>query len=262
MSDKDGNNLQGINITINQTRPQFPIGCAITNHILSMKPYQEWFTPRFTATSLENEMKWYYTERVQGQENYTVADAMVAFAKQRRVSVRGHNILWDNPLNNLKWARALSPPDLLNAALKRTHSVISKYKDQVIGWDVVNENMHFSFFEDQTGPNASAMFYNVAHALDPNNTMFLNEYNTLEEPSDRKVTPSKYLQKIEEIRSYPGNEDMVVGIGLQAHFHKPDIPYMRACLDILGASKMPVWITELDVKKGPNQVSYIICLKT
>lgn len=255
VSNKQGKNLQGIKIAIQQTRTQFPIGTAITKHLLRLKAYQDWFVPRFTVTSFENEMKWYATESAQGKENYTIADAMIAFAKQHRVSVRGHNILWANMKFNPSWVRDLSPPNLLNATRRRIESLVTRYKDTVLDWDVVNENLHYSFFEDTLGANASAMFYNLAQTLDPNKTLFINEYNTLEIPEDNSVTPPKFVAKLNEIRSFPGNEHMKIGIGLQSHFSKPDIAYMRACLDIFAATKLPVWITELDVAKNPNRVS-------
>ncbi|CAL5329584.1 endo-1,4-beta-xylanase 5-like [Camellia sinensis] len=259
VSDKQGKKLEGIKITMKQTRPHFPLGCALALTIIDNKDYQKWFTSRFsfTATTFDNEMKWYFTEKVQGQENYTIADAMLAFAKQHGVAVRAHNIFWDNPIYNLDWVKSLSSKALLKAAMTRMGSVMSRYSGEVIGWDVMNENLHFTYFEDRLGPNASAMFYKIAQALDYKTTMFMNEYNTLEYPEDLKSTPSQYLKKIRQIRSFPGYEEMVVGIGLQSHFGTPNIPYMRSCLDTFGAAKMPIWITELDVQRGPYQAKYL-----
>ncbi|XAR53038.1 Endo-1,4-beta-xylanase [Bertholletia excelsa] len=251
--------IEGAKITIKQTRPHFPLGCALASTILENEDYQNWFTSRFsfTATTFDNEMKWYFTEKVRAQENYTIADAMLAFAKKHGVSVRAHNIFWDDPTKNSNWVQSLPPEELLKASMTRIRSIMSRYAGEVIAWDVVNENLHFSFFEDRLGPNASSMFYKIAQGLDYKTTMFLNEYNTLEQPGDLKSTPSQYLKKIRQIRSFPGNEEMVVGIGLESHFGKPNIPYMRATLDILAETKMPIWLTELDVERGPNQAVYL-----
>lgn len=258
VTNKDGLNLQGAKIILRQTKPFFTLGCGIALTILENKEYQKWFASRFTAMTFDNEMKWYYTEENQGVENYTISDPMFAFADKHGISVRGHNIFWDNIEYNPKWVTKLYGRELMRASMRRIGSVMSRYSGRVIGWDVMNENLHFSFFEDRIGANASAMLYKIAQALDPETNMFLNEYNTLEYPGDIRSSPSKYIRKIKEITSFPGNQDMVVAIGVQAHFMKPNIPYMRACLDILGAMKMPIWLTELTVDQTiPNQAEYL-----
>ena len=52
-------------------------------------------------------MKWYSTEKKQGEENYTIADAMLKFTKENDISVRGHNIFWDNPKLQPEWVKTL-----------------------------------------------------------------------------------------------------------------------------------------------------------
>ncbi|XP_059650101.1 endo-1,4-beta-xylanase 4-like [Cornus florida] len=212
VTDKNGKRLKGVKINVKQTRPHFPLGCATALTILENKAYQNWFTKRFTATTFDNEMKWYFTEEIRGHENYSISDAMLAFAKQHRISVRGHNIFWDDPKENMNWIKSLSPKELVNAAVRRMGSIMSRYSGEVIAWDVMNENLHFSFFEDKIGPNASAMFYKIAQALDYKTPMFMNEFNTLEYARDTNAIADKYLEKLREIRSFPGNEEMVVGI--------------------------------------------------
>lgn len=182
---------------------------------------------------------------------------MLEFARKNNVSVRGHNIFWDNPIQNKAWVKELSPRNLMRASKHRLNSLLSRYKGQVIAWDAVNENLHFSFFEDKLGANASAVFYKMAHKHDSKTIMFMNEFNTLEHMEDQKSSPAKYLEKIKEIRSFPGNEKLVMGIGLQSHFGEPNIPYVRASLDTLGATKMPIWLTELDVERIPKQAEYL-----
>ncbi|KAF8404640.1 hypothetical protein HHK36_009528 [Tetracentron sinense] len=257
VADKEGKMVQGAKVSIEQTRPHFPLGCATAETILTNTAYQDWFTARFKVTTFDNEIKWYYTETSRGHENYSIPDAMLAFTKQHGISVRGHNIFWDDPRFQPNWVKSLAPEEFVAAVNNRLDSVVLRYSGQVIGWDVVNENVHFSFFEDKLGVNASAILFQRAQQLDPKTTMFMNEYNTLEYAKDLNGTPAKYLQKLMEIRSFPGNEGLLAGIGLESHFSEPNIPYMRACLDILGATKLPIWLTELDVARGPNQALYL-----
>lgn len=99
-------------------------------------------------------------------ENYTVPDAMISFFGKHGIPIRGHNILWDNPLMN--------SPQLLNAAVHRMGSGLSRYTGKLASWAVINENIHFSFYEDKMRPDASAMFFKIALVLDPGTTMYLN----------------------------------------------------------------------------------------
>ncbi|ESQ53760.1 hypothetical protein EUTSA_v10027468mg, partial [Eutrema salsugineum] len=247
-----GEPLPNATISIVQNRLGFPFGCAVEKNILGNQAYQNWFTKRFTVTTFGNEMKWYSTERVRGKEDYSTADAMLRFFKQHGVAVRGHNILWEDPKYQPRWVSSLSGKDLYNAVKRRVFSVVSRYKGQLAGWDVVNENLHFSFFESKMGPKASYNTYAEAHIIDPRTTMFMNEFNTLEQPGDSASSPARYLQKLRELQSIRVSGSIPLGIGLESHFSTPNIPYMRSALDTLAATGLPIWLTEVDVDAPPN----------
>ncbi|KAI8532655.1 hypothetical protein RHMOL_Rhmol11G0230400 [Rhododendron molle] len=256
--DAKGNPLANATVSITQERPSFPLGCAMTNHILTNLAYQNWFRSRFTVTTFENEMKWGSTEPARGREDFSVPDSMLRFAAQNGVSVRGHNVVSDDPRNIPEWAKSLAADEFRLAVERRVNSVVKRYagkvifgnftssnsKYLVIAWDVINENMHFDYFESVYGKNASAVLFGKVHELDRGTTLFLNEFNTIEVMYDGDSKPDKYLEKIREIRlgGYVGP----IGIGLEAHFGAPNLPYMRASIDKLAAAGMPVWLTEVD----------------
>ncbi|XLR13622.1 hypothetical protein S83_041560 [Arachis hypogaea] len=256
--DKEGKPLRNASVSLQQTRARFPFGSAIDKSILNNPAYQKWFLQRFTVTTFTNEMKWYSTESVRGREDYSAADAMLGFARRNRIAVRGHNIFWDDPKFQPGWVPSLSPQELNIAVQKRLQSVVSRYRGQVIHWDVVNENMHFSFFESKLGQDFSAKVFSVAHGIDPRATLFLNEFNTIEDNRDNAANPARYIQKLRQIQNYPTFKSRggVVGIGLEAHFPNfpPNLPYMRASIDQLVATRSPVWITEIDVAPQNSQV--------
>ncbi|RCV46044.1 hypothetical protein SETIT_9G500900v2 [Setaria italica] len=254
--DSAGKPVPGAQVRIEHVRSGFPLGSAMSAEILQSPAYQQWFTSRFTVTTFENEMKWYSTERVQGREDYSVPDAMLRFAKSHGIAVRGHNIFWDQPSQQPGWVQSLSYPQLRQATAKRIKSVMSRYAGQVIAWDVVNENLHFSFFEGKFGWDASAAFYRKAHQMDGNALMSMNEFNTLEQPGDPNAVPGKYLGKLFQIKKFPGNtNDGRMAIGLEGHFSTPNIPYIRAALDTMSKAGVPIWLTEIDVAPGPNQAA-------
>ncbi|KAG8650628.1 hypothetical protein MANES_07G059100v8, partial [Manihot esculenta] len=257
--DGKGKPLSNATISVELRRASFPFGCAINKNILSNKAYQNWFTSRFSVTTFEDEMKWYSTESSQGKVDYSVPDAMLEFSKKNNIQVRGHNVLWEDPNYQSEWVKSLSPTDLSKAATNRINSIMSRYKGQLICWDVVNENLHFDFFESKLGNTASAVFYNLAQKIDGASTLFLNDFNTLEEERDDKSTPARYLQKLRDIKAFPGNQNLKLGIGLESHFSSsaPNLPYMRAAIDTLGATNLPIWLTEVDVQSSPNQAKYL-----
>ncbi|KAJ6409467.1 hypothetical protein OIU84_009046 [Salix udensis] len=251
--DEQGNPLSNVTISIQQKTLRFPFGCAMNKNILSNTAYQNWFTSRFRVTTFEDEMKWYSTEATRGQVDYSVPDAMLAFAKQHNIAVRGHNVIWDDPKYQSGWVNSLSPNDFRTAVQARVGSIMTRYRGKLIAWDVVNENLHFSFVESKLGQSASSVIYNWAGKTDGFTTLFLNEYNTIEESGDGAASPAKYLQKLKEIQSFPGNENLRMGIGLESHFSTPNLPYMRASLDTLASANVPIWLTEVDVQGNPAQ---------
>ncbi|CAI9303478.1 unnamed protein product [Lactuca saligna] len=146
-------------------------------------------------------MKWYTNERVQNQEDYSSSDALLDFTKSNGISVRGQNVFWDDPKYQPSWVPNLEPQQLTDATTKRIKKL--------------------------GGMGSSSKFYSIANVLDGNVDLFLNEYNTIEEPGYGLSSPNSYLKKIEEIW----------GEG----YHEP--------LSI----RLPIWITELDVQPGPTQ---------
>lgn len=124
--------LKGAKVSINQVKSHFPFGCGMNHFILTSPDYQNWFTSRFKWTTFTNEMKWYSTEKTQGQENYTIANDMVKFAQHNGISIRGHNVFWDNANAQPNWVKSLSPEELRKAAAKRINSVVSRYRGKLI----------------------------------------------------------------------------------------------------------------------------------
>ncbi|AES91927.2 glycosyl hydrolase family 10 protein [Medicago truncatula] len=126
--------------------------------------------------------------------------------------------------------RSLSPEELREAAAKRMKFLVSRYSGQLIAWDVVNENVHNRFFEDKLGKNASAVYYLTAYYLDSNTTQPI----------------------------ISGTTGMLLAIWVQGHLSSgmPNIAYMRSGLDHLGATGLPIWLTESSVDSNPNQTMY------
>ncbi|GER42873.1 Endo-1,4-beta-xylanase C, partial [Striga asiatica] len=225
--DQWGRPVRNATVRVTQKHRLFPFGCAMNKNILDNLAYQKWFLPRFKYTVFENELKWYSTEYFPNNPDYSISDKLVQFAKSNRIKIRGHNVFWDVPDDQPSWVKGLPPYALWGAANRRIESVMNRYKGQVIQWDVVNENMHGQYFENNLGSGASCDFYKIAHQIDGTAIPFLNDYNTIEQCWDPYASPWKYLQKIKELRSCIRK----MGIGLEGHFTSLNLPYLRSALD-------------------------------
>ncbi|XP_051146893.1 endo-1,4-beta-xylanase 5-like [Andrographis paniculata] len=250
VSDEDGNRLPGATVIVEQVSKDFPFGSAIADTILGNEPYQKWFVERFNAAVFENELKWYATEGKPGQVNYTIPDQMLAFVRRNQMVARGHNIFWENPRFNPSWVRNLTATQLKSAVNSRIESLMTNYRNEFIHWDVDNEMLHFDFYEDKLGPNASLEFFLTAQKSDPSARLFMNEYNVLETCDDMRSTVDQYVSRLKELEAGGVTMD---GIGLQAHFTVPNPPLIRAMLDKLGTLKLPIWLTELDIQNTFDQ---------
>ncbi|KDO68005.1 hypothetical protein CISIN_1g036715mg [Citrus sinensis] len=253
-----GDILQGAVIKIKQVSKDFPLGSAIASTILGNLPYQKWFVKRFNAAVFENELKWYATEAEQGKVNYTVADQMMEFVRANKLIVRGHNIFWENPKYNPTWVRNLTGFQLQSAVNSRIQSLMNKYKEEFIHWDVSNEILHFDFYEQRLGPKAALHFFQTAHQSDPLATLFMNEYNVVETCSDVNSMVDSYISRLRELRRSGVSTD---GIGLQGHFTVPNLPLMRAIIDKMTTLKLPIWLTEVDISSKLSKEKQAVYLE-
>ncbi|CAI9104727.1 OLC1v1003463C1 [Oldenlandia corymbosa var. corymbosa] len=257
ISNTNGVKLEGADVTVTQESSDFPFGSAISANIIGNLPYQKWFTERFNAAVFENELKWYATEPTEGQINYTIADRMLEYIRSHQILARGHNIFWEDPRYTPPWVVNLTSSQLRSAVNSRIKSLMERYKEQFVHWDVSNELLHFDFYEQKLGPNASLEFFKTAHESDPLATLFLNDYNVVETCDDNS-TVDAFVMKVKELRRGGVTMD---GIGLEGHFHVPNLPMMRAVLDKLATLGLPIWLTEVDISRSLGQQKQALYLE-
>ncbi len=93
---------------------------------------------------LENEMKWQALEPAPGKPNFGPADDVIAWAKDKGIAVRGHNLFWQAEKWVPAWvAKQNFGPQPAKAVeqLMRTHvsTVCGHFGKTIRSWDVVNE---------------------------------------------------------------------------------------------------------------------------
>ncbi|KAJ0969958.1 hypothetical protein J5N97_022835 [Dioscorea zingiberensis] len=241
VSDEQGNQISGATILVQQLSKDFLFGSAIAKTIIGNSAYQKWFTKRFNAAVFENELKWYATEPEQGKLNYSLADQMLEFVRANQIVVRGHNIFWEDPMYTPKWVLNLTGEDLKSAVDSRIQSLMSRYKGEFVHWDVNNEMLHYAFYEERLGSNASLNFFETAQEEDPLATLFMNDFNVVETCDDLNSTVDSYVSRLQELKQGGASLE---GVGLEGHFTRPNIPFMRAVIDKLATLNLPIWLTE------------------
>ncbi|GER30144.1 endo-1 4-beta-xylanase [Striga asiatica] len=106
----------------------------------------------------------------------------------------GH-LKWHCDVSRLGGSSGYRSPVIWTRLLLHAFTGCSGWLWIFIHWDVVNENLHFNFFEEKLGNQASRMFYSTANRIDGRATPFLNDYNTIEDSRDGASSPASPQQR-------------------------------------------------------------------
>ncbi|KIO33351.1 glycoside hydrolase family 10 protein [Tulasnella calospora MUT 4182] len=207
----------------------------------------------FGMITPENYQKWFATEPVRNQFNFTGADYIVKWAHKNGQAVRGHNFVWHSQLpdwlNNGTWDKKTLNSIMVNHIVKMG----SHFRGKLYAWDVVNEpynddgTWRSTIWHDIIGPEFISTALTTAHAVDPFAKLYINDYNVegVNAKSDAHYNLAKSLLK----KHVPYH-----GFGIQGHLVvaqlPKDIPQNIARFAGLG---LEVAITELDIRMDlPN----------
>ncbi|CAD6239463.1 unnamed protein product [Miscanthus lutarioriparius] len=242
--------VAGAHIQVIQVQNSVPIGTCITKAGMQNPAYVDFFAKHFDWAVLENELKWYYTEAVQGQVSYADADELIDFCDRHGKPVRGHCIFWAVENSVQPWVRALNADQLRAAVEARLRGLVSRYSGRFPHYEVNNEMLHGAFYTQRLGDDINAHMFRETARIDPAPALFVNDYN-VESGNDPNATPEKYVALVTDLqrRGAP-----VGGIGAQGHVTHPVGDIICDALDKLAVTGLPVWITELDVSAADESV--------
>lgn len=208
---------------------------------------------QFSSLVAENAMK---PLRIHPQEDRYVfgpADAVVTFAEQHGLAVRGHTLLWGSHTPDWFWQGAKGQPATREQVLQRLKqhiaTVVGHYRGRVYAWDVVNEAIdpdQPSCLRDDrwlqvVGPDYLAVAFRAAHAADPQARLFINDFNT-QEPAKRDCLAR--VVKALLVEGVP-----VQGIGHQTHIsiYWPSLAAIDQSLSTFARLGLENQLTELDM---------------
>ncbi len=229
----------------------FHIGAAVAMVPFRADPaYRDVLKREFNMLVAENAFKW--SEIHPGRSTYTFddTDALVAFAEENGMAVRGHTLAWHN--QNPGWLTngAFTRDEAIAILRDHIETVVGRYRGRIAAWDVVNEAMgddgrlrQDAIWYRLIGPDYIEMAFRFARDADPAAKLYYNDYNA--ERLNDKANAVYELVKALKQKGVP-----IDGVGWQMHlvngFSIDDWHEKNAAR--LGDLGLEISITELDVR--------------
>ena len=234
----------------------FTIGVAVNQRNVTNPEQQALIAREFNSVTAENDMKPQPTEPRQGQFDFTRADRIANFCRQHGIKMRGHCLMWHSQIGEWIYkdeqGNLLPKEEFFKRMREHIHTVVSRYKDVVYAWDVVNEAMTDD--RNATDPYRQSQLYQIAgdefiaqafrfaREADPNVLLFYNDYN--------ETDPVKSKRIFEMVKKMKANGVPIDGIGMQGHYniYGPKEDEIDAAITLYKQVVKHIHMTELDVR--------------
>ncbi|HWQ84965.1 MAG TPA: endo-1,4-beta-xylanase [Anaerolineales bacterium] len=226
------------------------VGAAIDPSYLTNSQYTALFEAEFNGLVAENVMKWGRLEQQRGVYDFSKADALMDYAAQQQLAVRGHVLVWDLQLPEWLTQSNLSRDEYKAILKDHITTVVGRYAGRIVAWDVVNEpldeqgQIRQNFWFQAIGPEYIPLAFQWAHAADPAAQLFINE-SYAEGMSEKSQGVFALVSGMLE-KGVP-----IDGVGMQMHLrldYPPVGEEVAQNMQRLAALGLKVHITELDVR--------------
>jgi endo-1,4-beta-xylanase len=238
----------GAEVHVEQLRHEFWFGAALSSGAFSgrmndedQRKYEETFLANFNAAVTENALKWHDMERRQGEVNYRVVDAILAWTDKHQIPLRGHNIFWGIPNRVQTWLKAMDDATLRETLKARALDIGRRYRGRFAEYDLNNEMIHANYYADRLGPDITKQMADWIKQADPDAKLYFNDYDIL--------TGKRLDDYIEHIRGLLEQGAPMAGIGVQGHLHGEnfDPKALQHALNELAKIGLPIRITEFNM---------------
>jgi endo-1,4-beta-xylanase len=237
----------------------FTMGVSVSVNELAGSP-SLLILKHFQSLTAENDMKPAVLHPEENRYFWDNADKIVNYASSNKMMVRGHTLCWHNQTGEWMFkdseGKTVSKDVLLCRLKDHIMQVVTRYKDKVYAWDVVNEAID----DDDSKYMRESQWYKIcneeyiekafrwAHEADPDAILFYNDYNT--------EVPAKRDKVYRLLKTLIDNGIPVHGIGLQGHWNldSPTEKDLRDAIEKYSSLGLKIQITELDVSVySPNE---------
>lgn len=216
----------------------------------------------WNGVTSENACKWETTEATRDQFNWQGADQAYTFATSRNMVFRYHAGVWASQYP--RWFTTLTTEEAKAEIVENLTAIAERFPlaDQI---DLLNEQLYDhqrdnkKFRELLGGPGTTAddyrwqiWLFEQGRKIFPNTKLVLNDYGLEGDP--KAIRDQLKLFKVLRDRG------IIDGFGTQAHafnVDKPSADTIKAHLNLMASSGLPIYVTELDMNGGTrgNQVS-------
>lgn len=255
--------LSGVSAFATPSKPStdaeklIPYGAAVrSNALASDSSYRAAVIANCQMVVPESELKWSELRPTPDEYRFEKADAIIDFARQNGIEVRGHTLAWYGALP--KWTEQIATrTDAERELTDHIETVVSRYKGAIPSWDVINEplvdwpesaaSLRPSIWARRLGADYLKIALETTAAVDSDARLVLNEYD-VEFEGPRFAARRKAL--IELLRSLRDRGVPLHAVGLQAHLFADraiDRDGLQSMLAEIKALDLDVWVTELDV---------------
>lgn len=231
----------------------FTIGVAVSPQALQREDESKLILRQFGSVTPENAMKMGPIHPNENEYYWKDADAIVAFAQEHHLKIRGHCLCWHN--QTPRWmfidstGKTVTKEVLLQRLRDHITTVVNRYKGKVYAWDVVNEVISDApdeYFRNSPwykicGEDFVQKAFEYAHAADPDAILFYNDYNEI-----NAIKREKIIRMIKKLRDAGVP---VHGVGLQAHWavNEPSESQLDSTLMQFASLGIKLQVTELDI---------------
>lgn len=243
----------------------FDIGAAVGGWHCTNAETAEFLKKNYSSLTAENAFKQAALNPKEDVWNFGEADTIADFCRENGVKLRGHCLVWGG-LGS--WMTRDAEGNLVAKEIlyERMHSyittVVTRYKDIVRVWDVVNEPFGY---DRKDGEFKDCDFYQIcgeeyitkafefAHEADPTAKLCLNECKVV-----NNNVKQKYLLKY--LKKWLDEGVPISAVGIQGHWDTFEINEsprrLQNVIDKLYALGVDIQITEVDMKIAASKKDF------
>lgn len=214
----------------------------------------------FNCIVAENCMKPDAIHPAEKEYRFVKADEFVSYAQANNQQVIGHCLIWHQ--QTPKWffedenGNQISREKLIERMREHIHTIVRRYKGQILGWDVVNEaiNDDGSFRKSKwyeiIGPEYIELAFKFAHEADSDVELYYNDFS-MSQPEKRKAVCSL-------IRGLKNKGCRIDAVGMQSHLglDYPDLRQYEKSIEAFANEGVNVMISELDLNVLPAPANF------
>lgn len=230
----------------------FMIGVAVNQRNVTNAEQSALVKQEFNSMTAENDMKPEPTEPNEGQFNWEAADRIANFARQNGIKLRGHCLVWHSQIGAWMYNDNPTKEVFFQRMRNHIHAIVTRYKDVIYCWDVVNEAMTDD--RNATDPYRQSPLYKVAgdefiakafeyaHEADSNALLFYNDYNECDPVKSRRI--------YEMVKKMKDAGVPIHGIGMQGHYniYGPTEKEVDDAIKLYKQIVDHIHVTELDIR--------------